>query len=81
VSSTDGTRLERPVVFHLHDTYPKNAIWIRKVHDGKIATLEDVVSHGIYVLGAQVKTKTGERIGLETDLRKLQKLPKKFLDR
>src|SRR5262249_21374822 len=65
VASTDGSVLEGPVVFHLHDSYPRCIIQIRKIREGKYATLEEVTATGVYTVGAQVKDAAGTWIGLE----------------
>jgi hypothetical protein len=79
VKSTDGSPLEGPVVFHLHDTFAKSAIWIRKIDsDNNQAVLESVDSYGAFTIGAQVKDKDGNWIGLEYDLVRLRGLPKRF---
>ncbi len=81
VESTDGSSLEGPVVFYLHDTYPKSVIWIRKIHEGRRAVLEEVTSYGVYTIGAQVKNAQGKWIGLEFNLAKLDDLPERFKER
>jgi hypothetical protein len=79
VRSTDDSPLEGPVVFHLHDTYPRQRIWIRKIRDDTWAALEDVNAFEVFTIGAQVKTRSGRWTGLELDLATLAKLPKRFL--
>jgi hypothetical protein len=83
VQSQDGSTLEGPVIFHLHDTYPRKTIHIRKIRQGRFALLENVMAYGIYTVGAQVKTRTGAWSSLELDLRTLksQSLPRRFLQR
>jgi hypothetical protein len=79
VKSTDGSPLEGPVVFHLHDTFAKSVIWIRKIDtDNNQAVLESIDSYGAFTIGAQVKDKDGNWIGLEYDLVRLRGLPKWF---
>jgi hypothetical protein len=39
VQSIDDSHLEGPVVFHLHDTYRRSAITIKKIRHGKQAVL------------------------------------------
>ncbi len=79
VKSTDGSPLEGPVVFHLHHTFAKSVIWIRKIDtDNNQAVLESVDSYGAFTIGAQVKDKDGNWIGLEYDLVKLRGLPERF---
>jgi hypothetical protein len=81
VESTDGTVLEGPVIFHLHDTYPKKTIHIRKIRDGARAILQDVSSQGVYCIGVQVRRGDGTWTSLEFDLKRLasQGLPDRFL--
>ncbi len=81
VESTDGSLLEAPVIFHLHDTYPQNVIPVTRVVEGRHATLRDVDSFGIFAVGAQVKDRSGRWTSLELDLRTLPGLPKRFLAR
>jgi hypothetical protein len=40
--------------------------------------LEEVVSEGVYTIGAQVKDAGGRWVGLEFNLAKLRGLPKRF---
>lgn len=81
VRSIDDSPLEGPVIFHLHDTYPRQKIWIRKIRDSTRAVLEEVNAYGVYTVGAQVKTRNGLWTSLELDLATLPKLPRRFLDR
>jgi hypothetical protein len=78
VSSTDGSILEGPVVFHLHDSFPKWIIHINKIRDGVRAVLEEVVAYGVFTVGAQVKDASGQWLGLELDLCDLAGLPDHF---
>ena len=79
VESRSGT-LTGPVIFHLHDSYPQNTIWIRKIRDGRRAVLEDVSSYSMYTIGVQVKNERGEWVGLEYNLTQLTDLPQRFFD-
>jgi len=81
VDSTDGSPLEGPVIFHLHDTFPKSVIHIRKISEGNRAVLEEVTSYGAFTIGVQVKNGRGEWIGLEYDLSRLKELPQQFKER
>jgi trypsin-like peptidase/effector-associated domain 1 (EAD1)-containing protein len=81
VQSTDGTPLQGPVIFHLHDTYPQPVIYIRKIKEDRVATLYEVESYGVYTIGAQVKDGKGRWIGLEYCLTELPGLPSKFMSR
>jgi hypothetical protein len=77
VESTDGTPLVGPVVFHLHDTFPKPVIYVRKT-DGGFAQIEEANAIGVFTIGAQVQRADGEWIGLEYDLSELPDLPDRF---
>jgi hypothetical protein len=81
VESTDGSTLKGPVIFHLHDSYPRSVIQIRKIHDGMYATLEEVTAYGAYTVGAQVKDAAGNWIVLELNLARKRSLPKRFRER
>jgi hypothetical protein len=81
VRSTDSTELASPVVFHLHDSYPKSIIHIRKIRDLQHAMLEEVTANGVYTIGAQVRDANGDWIGLELDLATLKGLPLAVLRR
>jgi hypothetical protein len=81
VVSTDGTPLQGPVVFHLHDTFSPSVIYIRKIRGGVKAVLEEVTSHGVFTVAAQVRDAKGRWISLELDLSGLASLPKRFLSR
>jgi hypothetical protein len=84
VHSVDSTPLQGPVIFHLHDTYTRKIIHIRKIREeGKIAILEKTTAYGVYTVGVQVMTGKGEWTSLEFDLRTLVQdgLPKRFVRR
>ena len=81
VESTDGSPLDGPVLFHLHDTYPRHIIHIRRIRDGKRAILEEVSATGIYTVGAQVRAGDRRWTSLELDLATLPNLPSRFLSR
>lgn len=81
--STDRERspLVPPFIFHLHDTYARHIIHIRRVRGDNTALLENVKATGVYCVGVQVKNAKGEWTGLEIDLRTLieQGMPERFL--
>jgi len=79
VDSIDGSELEAPVVFHLHDSYPKSIIHIRRIEEGRRAKLYDWESYGVFSVGVQVKDRAGKWTTLELDLRSLPGLPPRFL--
>lgn len=68
VESIDGSPLVAPVVFHLHDTYPRSVVTIRKIVDEKYATLSDWNAGGVFAIGVQVKNAVGHWVSLEFDL-------------
>lgn len=78
VESTDGSPLRPPVIFHLHDSYPRSKIAIRKIIDSRVATLLEVQSYGVFVIGAQAMDKSGNWVGLEFDLAALDHLAESF---
>jgi hypothetical protein len=80
VQSTDDSELTPPVIFHLHDSYPKSVQPIRRIHNGQ-AVLRDWNAYGVFAIGVQVKTGAGRWTSLEVDLRDLAELPKRFLKR
>ena len=59
--------MEGPFVFHLHDTYAKSVIWIRKTH-GQRAVLEEIYATGTFTFGVQFKDGEGTWRSLEFDL-------------
>jgi hypothetical protein len=81
VSSIDGSVLQGPVLFHLHDTFPRKTIHIRRIREGQSAVLEEVSAYGTFTVGAQVKTADGRWIGLEFDLASLPDVPARFIGR
>jgi hypothetical protein len=81
VSSLDGSPLQGPFVFHLHDSYPRPVIWVRKTRPDNTASLESITSTGVYTLAVQVKDAKGKWMGLEFDLRRLPRLAKRFHSR
>jgi len=66
VSSTDGSELHGPVRFHLHDTFPRSPITIRKCDPD--AVLEELSVWGAFTVGAEVPRLDGKRTVLELDL-------------
>jgi hypothetical protein len=66
LETTGRGTLVGPVLFHLHDTYSKSVIWIRKISNGK-AVLEEIEASGTFTIGVQFLTSTGWRT-LEFDL-------------
>jgi hypothetical protein len=81
VESTDGTTLEPPLVFHMHDSYPRSVVTIRRVVDGRFATVSEWSAYGVFAIGVQVKAANGKWTSLELDLAELPGLPKRFLGR
>jgi hypothetical protein len=49
-----GTKLKGPARFHLHDTYPRSLIEIRKPDENGAFALREVHSYGVYTIGCQV---------------------------
>lgn len=81
VSSTDDSTLQGPVLFHLHDSFPRSTIYIRRVRGGSLAVLEEVNCSGTFTVGAQVKAEDGRWTGLELDLAQLKEIPRRFIGR
>ncbi len=81
VESSDGSPLAAPVVFHLHDTYPRSVVTIRRIKKGREAKLDQWNAYGVFTVGAQVRDAKGRWISLELDLATLPSLPKRFLKR
>jgi hypothetical protein len=80
VESTDWTSLAAPVLFHLHDSFPRSVVPIRRIENGQ-AVLREWNAYGVFAIGVQVKDAAGRWISLEIDLADAQELPKRFLDR
>ncbi len=81
VESSDGSPLAAPVVFHLHDTYPRNVVTIRRIKEGREATLDQWNAYGVFAVGVQVRDAKGRWVSLELDLATLPNLPRRFLKR
>jgi hypothetical protein len=81
VESTDDTPLAGPVVFHLHDSYLRSTVFVRRIVDKRYAQLREWDADGVFTLGVQVKDAAGKWISLELDLAELSGLPKRFLRR
>lgn len=81
VESTDGTELEAPVIVHLHDSYPRSVVRVRRIVDGRYATLSEWNAFGVFTVGVQVLNGSREWMSLELDLATLPNLPKRFLSR
>lgn len=81
VESSDGSELVGPVVFHLHHTFSSGAIHIRRVQEKRRCVLYDVRAWGAFTIGAQVRDRDGQWIGLELNLADLSELPRKFRER
>lgn len=67
VEATDDKPLVGPFVFHLHDTFTKSVIWIRKTN-GSRAVLEEIQANGTFTFGVQFKDGQGVWRSLEYDL-------------
>jgi hypothetical protein len=80
VESTDGSVLQPPIIFHMHHTYPRSVVTVRRIIDNKQARLSDWQAYGVFTIGVQVKDALGEWISLEFDLSQLPNLPKRFLN-
>jgi hypothetical protein len=61
-----------PVIFHLHDTFDKSVIWIRKT-DGHRAILSSIDAIGTFTFGVQFQISPGKWRSLEFDLAKYKK--------
>lgn len=81
VRSTDNSTLQGPVLFHLHDSFPRSTIYIRRIRGGSFALLEEVNCYGTFTVGAQVKAEDGRWTGLELDLAQLKEVPRRFIGR
>ncbi len=80
VESTDGSALIGPVLFHLHDSFARSNITIRKIQAERRAALQQVTAYGAFTAGAQVRDRNGRWVGLEYDLVGLAELPARFHD-
>jgi hypothetical protein len=81
VESTDGTKLEGPVVFHLHDSYPRSVVRLKRVYDSRYVTLSEWSATGVFAIGVQVRDGFGRWMSLELDLANLPNLPPRFKSR
>jgi hypothetical protein len=77
VRPTDESALVGPVLFHLHDSYPRSIIRISSINNNE-AVLEAVEANEVFTAAAQSKDKDGQWVGLEYDLAHLPGLPKRF---
>jgi hypothetical protein len=69
VESTDGTQLRPPVIFHLHESFPKSVQKIIKIRDGRTAIFEEIdITGGPFTVGVEVKRADDKLIPLELDL-------------
>lgn len=66
LEAKDDHDLVGPFIFHLHDSFAKSVIWIRKTN-GRRATLEEICASGTFTLGVQFKDGSQWR-SLEYDL-------------
>ena len=66
VSSTDGAPLQGPVRFHLHDSYPRSLITIKKYDTDAI--LDEITATEAFTVGVEVLQRNGLRTALELDL-------------
>jgi hypothetical protein len=67
LEADDGKPLVGPFVFHLHDTFARSVIWIRKTQ-GRRAALEEIYATGTFTFGVQFKDGNGTWQSLEFDL-------------
>lgn len=80
VESIDSTPLAPPVVFHMHDSFPRSVITVRRV-ENRQAILREWNAYGVFTIGVQLKNASGEWTSLEIDLANAPGLPKRFLKR
>jgi hypothetical protein len=78
VSATDGQSVGGPARFHLHPTYPRSVLTIRKVRANETLVLEDVMAYGTYTVGAEVCRPDGSVARVEFDLDHLAGIPRRF---
>lgn len=81
VESTDGCPLQAPVIVHVHPSYPRDVVTVRRITGGRQAVLSDWNAYGVFAIGVQVKNANGEWTRLEFDPSQLDGLPKRFLTR
>lgn len=67
LKADEGVSLNGPFIFHLHDTFPKSVIWVRKFAKGK-AVLNEISADGTFTLGVQFRDSSGKWVSLEYDL-------------
>lgn len=85
VSATDGTAVRGPVRFHLHDSFARAVQTIRTGRGDGTVAWEEIDAYETFTAAAQVRTRSGEWVGLEYDLAVLaadahpQRLPLKFV--
>jgi hypothetical protein len=79
IEATDKKPLKGPFVFHLHDTFAKSVVWIRKTN-GSRAVLEGIDAIGTFTFGVQLKNGEGRWVSLEFDLGEYEnrRLAKKY---
>jgi len=76
-----GVSLVGPARFHLHDSFPRSIVSVRKVDSRGRLTLRDISSYGVFVVGCQVRDAAGSWHAVEIDLDELSDLPKIFHER
>lgn len=81
VESEDGSLLRGPVVFHLHPTFTRSVIAIRRIREGRFATLYDINAYGAFTVGVQVRDGSGRWTSLELDLVEVEGLPERLHDK
>jgi|GEM_PF-2054541 len=80
VEPTDSSSLVPPVIFHLHDSYPRSIVTIRKIENQQ-AILREWSAEGVFTIGVQVRDAKDQWTSLEIDLANTEGVPKRFLER
>lgn len=78
VESTDGSELEGPFYFHLHDSYEQSTYTISKVRRDTYAVFEEVNAYETFTAAVEVRDRRGRWRGLELDLEDVPSIPQRY---
>jgi hypothetical protein len=78
VESTDGSKLEGPFRFHLHDSFSPSAVEVGKVHLDRYAMVERITAYETFTTAVEVKDYKGNWLSLELDLEMVPSIPPKY---
>lgn len=78
VESTDGSKLEGPFRFHLHDSFAPSVVKVEKIHLDRYAMVELINAYETFTSAVEVKDYKDDWLSLELDLEMVPNIPSKY---